>query len=96
MFESFLNRGRYCYLYPSCIKTVLIQSRGRIKSECLPDCNSSCEVWLSPRIFDPCPNSVVEMDACGLPVITTKESGALEIVKYENLIIEEDIKLYYM
>ena len=36
------------------------------------------------------------MDACGLPVITTKESGALEIVKYENLIIEEDIKLSYM
>jgi len=33
------------------------------------------------------------MDACGLAFITTKESGVLEIVKYKNLIIEEDIKL---
>ena len=60
--------------------TVLIQSRGRIKSECLPDCNSSCEVWLSPSIFDLCPNSIIEIESCELPVITTKESVATEIV----------------
>ena len=69
---------------------------GRIKNDCLPEFYSSCDVGLSPSIFDPCPNSVVEMIACGLPVITTKDSGAAELVKYNELIIQEDIKLSYM
>ncbi len=69
---------------------------GCIKSECLPEFYSSCDVGLSPSIFDPCPNSVVEMIACGLPVITTKDSGAAELVKNNDLIIKEDLKLSYM
>jgi len=32
-------------------------------------------------IFDLCPNSVIEIESSELPVITTKESVATEIVK---------------
>jgi glycosyltransferase involved in cell wall biosynthesis len=69
---------------------------GNIDSKILPNYYSSCDVGLSPSLFDPCPNSVVEMVACGLPVITLKESGAAEIIKYPDLIIEEDINLDYI
>jgi len=69
---------------------------GAVKSDLLPDYYASCDIGLSPSLFDPCPNSVVEMMACGLPVITTKESGAAELVMHSGLIIEEGIELDYM
>jgi glycosyltransferase involved in cell wall biosynthesis len=69
---------------------------GNIDSKFLPNYYSSCDVGLSPSLFDPCPNSVVEMVACGLPVITLKESGAAEIIKHPDLIIDENIDLNYM
>ena len=73
MFESFLKPGVISLfestVYYDCTHTIF---RGRIKSDRLSDFYSSCDVGIAPSIFDPCPDSVVEMDACGLPVITTK------------------------
>jgi glycosyltransferase involved in cell wall biosynthesis len=69
---------------------------GVVDSYLLPDYYASCDVGLSPSLFDPCPNSVVEMMACGVPVITTKESGASELVRNSDLIIEEDVNFGYM
>jgi glycosyltransferase involved in cell wall biosynthesis len=69
---------------------------GKVASLRLPNLYRSCDVGLSPSIFDPCPNSVVEMVACGLPVISVLESGASEIIKCDDLIIEENISLDYM
>ncbi len=37
-------------------------------------------IGISTSYLDPCPNSVVEMLSCGLPVITTTASGAFELV----------------
>lgn len=68
---------------------------GRVDSELLPKFYNSCDVGLSPSMFDPCPNSVVEMMGCGLPVITVKESGASELIQVDDLIIEENLELKY-
>jgi len=67
----------------------------RIKSELLPKFYNSCDIGLSPSMFDPCPNSVVEMMGCGLPVITTKESGASELIGIEELFIKENLPMKY-
>ena len=57
----------------------------------------NCNVGLSPSYLDPCPNSVVEMLSCGLPVITTTASGAFELVNYlEDFSVNEDYKLDYI
>jgi len=69
---------------------------GRVKSEDLPMFYSSCDVGLSPSIFDPCPNSVIEMMACGLPVITNSQSGASELLKDKNLIVDDGSSLDFM
>ena len=77
MFGSILKTGVISFfestVYPGCIDTIF---RRRIKRECLPEFCSSRDVGISPSIIDPCPNRAAEMAACGLPVITTKESGA--------------------
>ena len=57
---------------------------------------SECHIGLSPAIFDPCPNSVVEMMACGLPVITCAESGASELIGIPKLCISENLKLDFL
>lgn len=53
-------------------------------------------IGLSPSMFDPCPNSVIEMMSYGIPVITTSASGAAELVFNDELIISENLpfKLY--
>ena len=68
---------------------------GRVESEELPSMYTACDVGLSPSLFDPCPNSVVEMLGCGLPVLTTSESGAAELVKHKDMILKEDVELKY-
>ncbi len=68
---------------------------GVLNSDVLPNFYNSCDIGLSPSIFDPCPNSVVEMMSCGLPVITVRESGASELINIEELLITEGIKLDY-
>ncbi|MDQ1339379.1 MAG: UDP-glucose:(heptosyl)LPS alpha,3-glucosyltransferase [Campylobacterota bacterium] len=69
---------------------------GNVKTIDLPRIYSSCDVGLSPSLFDPCPNSVIEMMGCGLPVITTSQSGAKELVKNSDLIVNEDVPLEYL
>lgn len=69
---------------------------GRVRSETLPDLYSSMEIGLSPALFDPCPNSVIEMLACGLPVLTTAASGAAELVPDAALTVAEDVALDFV
>lgn len=54
-------------------------------------------IGLSPSLFDPCPNSVVEMMACSVPVLSTSVSGAAEIVGgHPEFIVPETIDLDYL
>lgn len=57
---------------------------------------SKMHIGVSPSIFDPCPNSVVEMLACGLPVITTQKSGAAELVNNPDMVVNEPIEMEYL
>ena len=57
---------------------------------------SKMHIGVSPSIFDPCPNSVVEMLACGLPVISTQKSGAAELVNNPDMIVNEPIEMEYL
>lgn len=53
-------------------------------------------IGISTSIFDPCPNSAIEMLSCGLPVISTSLSGINEILDYDkDFIIDEDLNLKY-
>lgn len=69
---------------------------GVIKSDELVSYYAGCDIGISVSLFDPCPNSVVEMLACGLPVLVNGASGAAELVNERDMIIDEDIPLDYM
>ena len=69
---------------------------GDLASEKLPEIYNECHIGLSPSIFDPCPNSVAEMMACGLPVITCLESGASELLGIPSLCIKENLNLNFL
>jgi glycosyltransferase involved in cell wall biosynthesis len=69
---------------------------GPLASDVLPDFYSRMDVGISPSLFDACPNSVIEMLACGLPVITTSASGASELVPSWDSVVTEGIKLDFM
>ncbi len=64
---------------------------GAVESGDLPLIYSSMDVGLSPALLDPCPNSVIEMMACGLPVLTTSASGAAELVPDSRFVIPENV-----
>ena len=49
-------------------------------------------IGLSTSMFDPCPNSVIEMMSYGIPTLTTSSSGAAELVGLNELIVNEKIK----
>lgn len=66
---------------------------GRVRSEQLPAYYAATDVGLSPSLFDACPNSVIEMLACGLPVVTTAASGAAELVPDPTLCIKEEVRI---
>lgn len=55
-----------------------------------------CSIGLSTALFDPCPNSVVEMLANGLVVLTPSCSGAAELVTHHEFIIQEQVALEYL
>jgi len=82
--------------YISILDTSSCIFHGRVKSEDLPMFYGSCDVGLALGVFDPCPNSVIEMMACGLPVITNSQSGASELLKNKNLIVEDNFLLDFM
>jgi glycosyltransferase involved in cell wall biosynthesis len=48
----------------------------------LADLMRECDVAFLPYQFDACSNTVLEAQACGLPVIYSKTGGTPEIVKY--------------
>lgn len=57
----------------------------------------NCQLGLATSYLDPCPNSVVEMLSCGLPVLTTTASGAYELVNYrEDFSIKEEYNIEYI
>lgn len=70
-----------------------ITFHGLIKVEKLSSFYLGCDMQLSLSIFDPCPNVVIEGLACGLPVITPKQSGASELIGNTNhsWSVDEDI-----
>ena len=68
---------------------------GRVPSGTLPQLYAGMDIGLSPALLDPCPNSVIEMLACGLPVITTAASGAAELVPSPELIVPEERPLVW-
>jgi len=69
---------------------------GKITLDNLPSFYSSCDLQLHLCPLDPCPNVVVEGLASGLPVVTPKESGAYELIQYqEGWSIEENIEIDY-
>jgi glycosyltransferase involved in cell wall biosynthesis len=67
-----------------------------VESDALPHFYGAMDIGISPALFDPCPNSVIEMLASGLPVITTRASGAAELVPGSAFMVAEDVKLGYM
>lgn len=91
--------GELDYLTKELIKDMNLDScifHGKIKSSILPQIYAEADLGLSLCLFDACPNSVVEMIGCGLPVLTNKESGASELIKEDSLIISENIKFGYL
>ena len=49
------------------------------------DSYAVADVFILPTLYDPFPNAVVEAMACGLPVITSRKSGAAEVITdYQN------------
>ena len=91
--------GEFDYLTKELIKEMNLDScvfHGKIKSSILPQIYADADLGLSLCLFDACPNSVVEMIGCGLPVLTNKESGASELIKEESLTISENIKFEYL
>lgn len=48
----------------------------------LADIIRSCDVAFLPYMFDACPNTVLEVQACGVPVLYSPTGGTREIVSY--------------
>ena len=79
------------------VNTKRVFFHGRLDQYSLEEIYKNAAIGLSPSIFDPCPNSVIEMLACGLPVLTTSQSGAAELVDNNpRFIIQESIELDFL
>ena len=44
----------------------------------------AADIFVLPTYYDPCANVCLEAMACGLPVITTRENGASELILHER------------
>lgn len=53
---------------------------------------SECHIFLSLALFDPCPNVVCEALAMGMPVITPKQSGAAELLYFDDKWIVDEAR----
>lgn len=47
----------------------------------LPRLYGAADAFLLPTLYDPMPNAALEALACGLPVVTTRQSGAQELIR---------------
>ena len=65
---------------------------GHLNFKSIQKIYTKMHIGLSTSMFDPCPNSVIEMMSFGIPTLTTSESGAAELVGLEDLIVNEKIK----
>ena len=61
-----------------------VQFYGELNFEQIKEIYKISDIGLSMCFFDACPNSVIEMMASGLPVVTTEISGAFELVDYQS------------
>lgn len=68
--------------YKSYAKSRLGANRALFVGETLPDeYLQSADAFILPTLYDPFPNSAMEAFASGLPVLTSKQCGAAEIIK---------------
>ncbi len=47
----------------------------------MPDYYRACDAFILPTLYDPFSSSVLEALACGIPVVTTRQNGASEVVR---------------
>lgn len=73
-----------------------VNFHGNLSYEKMDELYRKMHIGLSPSMFDPCPNSAIEMMSYGIPVITTSASGVAELVSIDELIVSENLpfKLY--
>lgn len=67
---------------------------GHIKPDNLPDVYNRCDFMLNLSFADPCPNVVIEAMACGLPVVGPRSGGLAELVKYDDLLVDENTEYF--
>lgn len=68
--------------YASYARSILGESRAIFVGETRPDEYLTCaDAFILPTLYDPFPNSAMEAFASGLPVLTTKQCGAAEIIE---------------
>jgi UDP-glucose:(heptosyl)LPS alpha-1,3-glucosyltransferase len=58
----------------------------------------AADVFILPSIYEPCSNACVEALACGLPLVTTRITGASELIREgkNGLIIEDPRNIHEM
>ncbi len=63
----------------------------------IPAISRTANIFLFLSWLDPCPNSVVEAMACGLPVVCTNQGGTGELVRFANggIVAEADKEFEY-
>jgi UDP-glucose:(heptosyl)LPS alpha-1,3-glucosyltransferase len=49
--------------------------------EDLPALYGAADAFVLPTLYDPMPNAALEVLACGLPVVTTRQCGAREFIR---------------
>lgn len=91
--------GDLDFLTEKSIKNLNLENvnfHGNLSYKKIDELYRKMHIGLSPSMFDPCPNSVIEMMSYGIPVITTSASGAAELVTMDELIVSENLpfKLY--
>lgn len=68
--------------YKSYAKSRLGENQAIFVGESLPDeYLASADAFILPTLYDPFPNSAMEAFASGLPVLTSKQCGAAEIIQ---------------
>ena len=50
----------------------------------MPPYYGAADIFVLPTYYDPCANVCLEAMACGLPVVTTRQNGASELIFHER------------
>lgn len=70
-----VGRGRMPPRRPANVRFLGAVDRSR-----MPDLYAAADVFALPTLYDPCANACLEALAAGLPVITTRQNGAAELL----------------